>query len=1498
MRKILGLDLGTNSIGWSLISTDEAGNPNKIIGLGSRIIPMDASTLGSFDKGVTLSQAAQRTQYRSARRLRERNLLRRERLHRVLHILEFLPDHYDASIDYEHKLGKFKADQEPKLAWRPRCLDNEESSTFDFMFMNSFNEMLMDFQSKHPELLEGKNLKGKDIKIPYDWTIYYLRKKALTHKIESKELAWIILNFNQKRGYYQIRGEEDETQEKHEYVETHRIIKIDKGETDKKNKLRTWYNLTLSNGWVYSATFTSEPKWLDQEKEFLVTEELDDEGNIKITKDRRTDTIGKEKRKITPLPSFDEIESMSKAEQDKIFKKIKAKTELTISASNKTVGEYIYESLLKNPKQKIRGKLVRTIERKFYKDELIKILKKQIELQPELFSNEKYKLCIKELYRNNNAHYNSLLKRDFIFLFVDDILFYQRPLRSQKSSIGNCSLEYRIYNIKGPQNNKIEVKEHLKAIPKSNPYYQEFRLWQWLSNLKIYIKDDDREVTKDLITGTEAIEGLFDFLNNRKEIEQKHLIKYLLEKKYPGIKQKELNAKLEKYRWNFVEDKKYPCNETRTQILTRLKSANIGDSFLTRDLEQQLWHIIYSVTDKTDFEKALNTFALKNSINPLSFTENFKKFPSLQSDYGSYSEKAIKKLLPLMRIGRYWNLESFADDTIKRINSIINGEFDEKIKNRVREKTIQLTDIKHFQGLPEWLAKYVVYNRHSEVDGESSWTSVKDLDQFINSFKHHSLRNPIVEQVVTETLRVVRDIWTKYGQGKLNFFNEIHIELGREMKNTAEDRKRITNIVSENENTNYRIKLLLAELKNDLTVQNIRAYSPMQHEILKIYEEYAINSGETYIGKDKNGLDVFKKEEVPDEILKISKLAEPSQTQLSKYRLWLEQRYRSPYTGQLIPLSKLFTPDYEIEHIIPQSRYFDDSLSNKVICESAVNKLKDNQLGLEFIKNHHGEKIQIGATNQHVEIFSEAAYIEFVKEHYIKNRTKRNKLLLEEIPVDMIERQLNDTRYISKYITGLLSNLVREEKNDDGYNSKNIIPCNGKITDTLKQDWGLNEVWNELVLPRFERMNEISNSNDFTSLNKEGHKIPAIPLNLSKGFQKKRIDNRHHAMDALVIACATRNHINLLNNESAKSQNTRYDLQNKLRNKENWIDKNGKKRIKFNLFIKPWDNFTVDAKNELARVIVSYKQNMRIINKATNYYERFENGKKIEVKQEGINWAIRKPLHKATISGKVNLPSVQVPKGSYITATRKNLNTEFNFKKIEAITDTGIKKILKNYLLHKGNNFELAFSPEGLDELNRNIKQFNDGKPHQPIYKVRLYEIGSKFPLGQRGNKKSKYVEAEKGTNLFFAIYQDSSYTRYFETIPLNIVVERLKQGLTAVPELNELGHKLLFYLSPNDLVYMPSKDEQINNLPIDLSNLTLDQANNIYRMVSSTGKQCHFIRANIASLIKSYDSSSKLGELESLNKLEVTMDKYKLRIKEYCLKIKIDRLGKLTICH
>ncbi|MDZ4792978.1 MAG: hypothetical protein SGI83_01745, partial [Bacteroidota bacterium] len=429
----------------------------------------------------------------------------------------------------------------------------------------------------------------------------------------------------------------------------------------------------------------------------------------------------------------------------------------------------------------------------------------------------------------------------------------------------------------------------------------------------------------------------------------------------------------------------------------------------------------------------------------------------------------------------------------------------------------------------------------------------------------------------------------------------------------------------------------------------------------------------------------------------------------------------------------------------------------------------------------------------------------------------------------------------------------------------------------------------------------------FTAYNEKYQKhLPTVPLELSKGFQKKRIDHRHHAMDALVIACATRDHINLLNNQHAKSNTKRYDLQRKLREfeKVSYFDKKQNQKIEREIpkeFIKPWENFTVEAKNKLESVVISFKQNTRVINKATNHYERWEEKDGLKIKktteQEGTNWAIRKPMHKETVSGKIELKRVKVPKGKLLTATRKSVDTSFDIKTIESITDTGIQKILKNYLSNKSNNPELAFSAEGLEDMNKNIRIYNDGKPHQAIYKVRIFELGSKFPVGQSGNKKYKFVEAAKGTNLFFAIYKDDADNRSYESIPLNEIIERQKHGLPSVPLQNENGSKLVSYLSPNDLVYVPTPDEQENINSIDFYNLNRTQIKRLFNVNDFSGT-CYFTPNRLSKSIASKEVDLSFDELK--NKLSGSFDTKTAsfegkQIKEICIKLNTDRLGNIS---
>lgn len=1503
--RILGLDVGTNSIGWSLL--ERITTTGSILGTGSRIIPMSQDILGKFDSGVSVSQTAERTTYRRIRRMYQRRSLRRQRLLRVLNKLGFLPPHYVAQINFTDRPGQFMPGKEPLL---PYAL-NETTSRYEFIFLQSYNEMLEDFRQHQPELLEN----GK--KIPYDWTIYYLRKKAVSSAISAQELSWLLLHFNQKRGYYQLREENQDEKSSNKDVQYYSLKVtdvIDSGDRNKKGE--TTYQIHLENGWSFTRPSATPPDWIGKTKDFIVTTEINEDDSIKTGKD------GQPKRSFR-APGEDD------------WGLLKVRTEQDIENSDTTVGTYIYNHLLAKPTLKIKGKLVRVVERKFYKKELEEILQTQKQFHPQLNDDTLYEACIRELYPHNQAHRAHLSKLDFTHLFLNDILFYQRPLKSKKSLISNCRFERRAY-IKDGQ----RLFSPVKAAPRSHPLAQEFRIWQFIHNLRIYEKGlaEDADVTGQFLATAGDRAALFAWLNDRKEINQKTLLRQYFKIKKP-----------DNFRWNYPEDKAYPGNETRASMLLLLSKAGTDTSFFNKETEEALWHILYSVDDPADLRKALTRFAEKHILNP-GFVETFLRFPRFKKEYAAYSVKALKKLLSLMREGAFWNepeiiqhFDQYQAHIARQLRTIDEKEaritdtqknYGKKVNEKLRSTLSTLGDaVENYQGLPLHVASILVYGRYAESGEAEYWKTPADIDLFLENFRQHSLRNPIAEQVILETLRVVRDIWIRYGNGQPGFFDEIHIELARELRNSAEERERISRRNQENENTNLRIRALLQELQNE--AENVRPQSLFQQEKLKLYEEGALSDDSR---------------DLPDYILRISKMHNPTTDELKRYRLWLDQGYHSPYTGKIIPLSKLFTPAYEIEHIVPQSRYFDDSLGNKVLCEAEVNAHKDNQTAYEYIKKMGGSK-----PSATVEILKADAYEQLVRRFFSGNRSKMKKLLMEEIPDTFIERQLNDTRYISKYIKTLLSHIVREE-NEQEVTVKRLIAVPGAVTSRLRLDWGLENIWNELIAPRYHRLNLLTGSQDYGSNSgSEGHFIPQVPLANRRGYNRKRIDHRHHALDAIIVAAVTRDHINYLSSLNAERIN--YSLVNKLRETEEYV-RDGKKLNAPGKFRLPWEHFTRHTREALENIVISFKQNLRIITRTNNLYQVWQKTpggwQKVWKKQvAGDHLAIRKSLHKETVAGLVRLklqkevsPSVAADSWSMIVdpalrkqlkamhnsgrnnkeikqwlqqqinegilpakiriyywaedkagqpayaATRKSLAPDFTVDDIQKITDTGIQQILLRHLEQYAETIngkrvdhpELAFSPDGVDALNRNIITLNNNKPHQPIYKVRLFEPkGNKFPVGFSSGKRDKYVEANKGTNLFFAIYLTPEKKRVYETIPLNVVIERLKQGLKPVPEKDEQGNTLLFHLSPNDLVYMPNAEE--NNTSVASGTLLDPQENDrVYKMVSSSGNQCFFVRHDIAVPIV-----NKM-EFGPNNKMERALDRS--MIKECCLKLKVDRLG------
>ncbi len=383
--------------------------------------------------------------------------------------------------------------------------------------------------------------------------------------------------------------------------------------------------------------------------------------------------------------------------------------------------------------------------------------------------------------------------------------------------------------------------------------------------------------------------------------------------------------------------------------------------------------------------------------------------------------------------------------------------------------------------------------------------------------KKNSLRNPIVEKIVNQVINVVNAI---IKDPKLGRPDEIRIELARHLKDNAERRRK--------------------------TEENNRKAE-------KLYKEYEAELLKTF-----------------------PKFKRVSRKDIEKYRLWLEFKGISPYEPtKYINLNELFSGEYEVEHIIPKARLFDDSFTNKTLARRSINQQKNDLTAFDFISSLSEQTF-----HDYKELIAKADI----------SRAKREKLLMraEDIPQDFIERQLRETQYITKTVKELLSQVCR-----------NVTTTTGGITDYLRHDWGLDSILQDLNWEKYEAANQVE---DFIEESADGkkHRKKRI-INWSK-----RDDHRNHAIDALVVACTKQSHVQQLN-----KLNQLYSNQKDLR-------ESGRK------FKKPTENLSAVAKEAVANILVSYKAGKKV-------------GTWKKDKKHGRATLVpRGALHEETVYGKLN----------------------------------------------------------------------------------------------------------------------------------------------------------------------------------------------------------------------------------------------------------------------
>jgi CRISPR-associated endonuclease Csn1 len=681
-------------------------------------------------------------------------------------------------------------------------------------------------------------------------------------------------------------------------------------------------------------------------------------------------------------------------------------------------------------------------------------------LKQQIFTRQSYVFEFDKIWDNQKGFYPNVLTDKNKTWIKDEILYYQRPLKSQKHLVSNCRFE----------------KGH-KTAPRSLPIFQVFKTWQIVNNLiltnvKLANTEGYNHFGERFLTNDER-QKVFDYLDTVKNIKSNLVLKRVLN----------LNPNIGfALNYDLLEG-----NATKAKFLEVFeKQGYKNDKLLSFDVHDKsdrqpylmLWHKVYSVEDPTHLIKDLmETFQLPENVAKALAKTN------LPDDYGSLSTRAIRRLLPHLEKGLTY-------DKACEAAANVTGN--------------------------------VTYSEHKTTKEESmSRTLGSRVEQVLPT----ELRNPVVEQIVNQVINLVNKIITNPDyvseEERQNGEFEIRIELARELKSSQKQRKNTTKNIADSRKNNDRIKAELEKI-------NIR----------------------------------------------------PSLRNVEKYKLWEDQGKSSPYTFQPIepiPLSKLFDDNqYEIEHVLPRSRFFDDSMNNKVIAETWVNREKGNMTGYEYMESK-GKLVE---------------YTHWVNKMFWQRekRGKRERLLAKEIPTDFVTRQLKETQYITKEVVTRLKEV-----------SHNVWVSSGAITEYLRETWGLNDTLKTLNWEKYKAAGKTKETKTEKGILK------------SIEDWSKRDDHRHHAIDALIVAFTRQGMIQSLNSLNAQIEGKQTELKEK-----------GRK------FPQPMPHFVARAIEMTDKILISHRKRSKVITPKNNHINK---GKKNETIQK--TFVPRGALHQESIHGRI-----------------------------------------------------------------------------------------------------------------------------------------------------------------------------------------------------------------------------------------------------------------------
>ncbi len=1173
-KNILGLDLGITSIGFAQVIESNTPEKSEIIQIGSRIIQYDnfnkvdksgkvsesKNPEQDFTSGKGLSPNAGRTLKRGARRNLDRFQLRRKNLVNVLEKANIIT-----------------------------------------------NETILTENGKHTT-----------------HETWRLRAISVTKQIEKEQLARVFLAINKKRGYKSSRKAKNE----------------DEGQAiDGMAIAKKLYKENLTPGQLVYQLLKEEKKSIpdfyrsDLQSEFDKVWNFQKQFYPEIFNDSfYKELLGKGQRATSASfwnkYKFNTAENKAKSRDEKKLQAYKWRSDAIVKQLEKEEAAFVITEInnnLNNSSGYLGAISDRSKELYFNKETVGQNLYKQILQNPhtllknQVFYRQDYLDEFEAIWKEQAKHHIELTE-DLKSEIRDIVIFYHRKLKSQKGLVSFCEFESQEKIIDGKKKTV-----GFKVAPKSSLLFQEFKIWQVLNNVLVRKKGSKKRLPKNIEQtklfdeekeifdfDLETKQSLFEELNIKGNLKSSRVIEILgykpteCEINYSELEGNRTNQVLynaylkilevEGYNEDLlklsdkdeinVNDLKTPASEIKEMVKSIFEVLGIDTLILEFDAEidgkefeqqasYQLWHLLYSYEGDDSpsgneklYELLTRKFGFKREHAQILANVTFS------DDYGSLSSKAIRKIYP------------------------------------------------HIKELHYDKACVMAGYRHSASSLTKEEIAERPLKNTLELLKKNSLRNPVVEKILNQLVNVVNTIIDKNSKKDENGnvieyfkFDEIRIELARELKKNAAERAEMTT--------------------------NINAANVAHQKIFKILQsEFGIKN--------------------------------PSRNDIIRFRLYEELKnngFKDLYTNTYIPRNIIFSKQIDIEHIIPQSKMFDDSFSNKTITYRKDNLDKGNKTAIDYIESKFGE-IELDLYTKRIETLYELGKKN--KDEGI-SKAKYQKLLKKEIEIGdgFIDRDLRDSQYIAKKAKNMLLEI-----------SRTVVSTSGSVTNRLREDWGLINIMQELNFEKFKSLGLTE------KVEKKDGTFKERIIDWSK-----RNDHRHHAMDALTVAFTKHNHIQYLNYLNAR-KNENHKLHNIIVGIEALetkilIDDEGNKKRVFNL---PLPRFRQHAKEHLENVLVSHKAKNKVVTKNKNKIKT-SNGNKVK-----IELTPRGQLHKETVYGKYK----------YDVNKEEKVSSKFDANTIKKVSNPLYRKLLSERLEKNGNDPKKAFG--GKNVLSKNPIYINQDK--------------------------------------------------------------------------------------------------------------------------------------------------------------------------------------------